>query len=321
VLGRPVLGSTKIKTQAKQEEFVHMNGNGNGSNGGQMRLARGLGWFSIGLGLAEVLAPSGLAKMIGVPKHRGLMRALGFREIASGVAILSQRQPAAGLWSRVGGDVMDLALLGAAMGSDRSSKGRVAGAVAAVAGVTALDVICSKRFSGQKQALRVERSVTINRSPADLYAFWHNFEQLPQFMNHLKEVRVIGNNLTHWVAKGPLNADVEWDAETINDKPNELIAWKSIEGSDIYTAGSVRFQPSPGNRGTMVRVTFQYEPPAGKLGAAVAKLFGEDPAKQVNVDLRRFKQLMETGEIARTEGQSSGRLTGTSRRFDDFVRK
>ena len=295
--------------------------NGNGSNGGQLRLARGLGWFSIGLGLAEVLAPGGVARMIGVPKHRGLMRALGFREIASGVAILTQSKPTPGLWSRVGGDAMDLALLGAAMGSRRASKGRVAGAVAAVAGVTALDVICSRQMSGKGRAIRVERSVTIDRSPADLYAFWRNFEQLPQFMNHLKEVRVIGNKLTHWVAKGPMDMDVEWDAEIINDRPNELIAWRSIEGSDIWTAGSVRFQPTPGNRGTMVRVTFEYDPPAGKLGATVAKLFGEDPAKQVNVDLRRFKQLIETGEIARTEGQPAGRASSTSKRFDDFVRK
>ena len=216
---------------------------------------------------------------------------------------------------------MDLALLGAAMGSRRANKGRLAGAVAAVAGVTALDVICSRQISGRRHPIRVERSLTIDRSPADLYAFWRNFEQLPQFMNHLKSVKVIGDNLTHWVAKGPMKTDVAWDARTINERPNELIAWKSVEGSDIYTAGSVRFQPAPGNRGTMVRVTFEYEPPAGKLGAAIAKIFGEDPVKQVNVDLRRFKQLMETGEIARTEGQPAGRASSTSKRFDDFVRK
>jgi len=182
-------------------------------------------------------------------------------------------------------------------------------------------VICSRQISGRGHPIRVERSLTIDRSPADLYAFWRNFEQLPQFMNHLKSVKVIGDNLTHWVAKGPMKTDVAWDARTINERPNELIAWKSVEGSDIYTAGSVRFQPAPGNRGTMVRVTFEYEPPAGKLGAAIAKIFGEDPVKQVNVDLRRLKQLMETGEIARTEGQPAGRASSTSKRFDDFVRK
>src|SRR3954470_10879081 len=185
-----------------------MKNNGTGSGDGQLRLARGLGWFSIGLGLAEVLAPGGLAKMIGVPERRALFRALGFREIASGVAILTQRKPAPGLWSRVGGDAMDLALLGAAMGSRRANKGRLAGAVAAVAGVTALDVICSRQISGRGHPIRVERSLTIDRSPADLYAFWRNFEQLPQFMNHLKSVKVIGDNLTHWVAKGPMKTDV-----------------------------------------------------------------------------------------------------------------
>ena len=297
-----------------------METNGDRSNGTQTRLARGLGWFSIGLGLAEVLAPAGVAKMIGVPPHRALLRAMGFREIASGVAILAQRKPAAGVWSRVGGDAMDLALLGAAMKGDHTHKGRLAGAMAAVAGVTALDVICGARLSGNGKPLRVERSITIDRSPADLYAFWHNFEQLPSFMNHLKEVRSTGDNRTHWVAKGPLNSNVEWDAETINDRPGEVIAWRSIDGSDVDTAGSVRFQPAPGNRGTMVRVTFEYDPPGGKLGAAVAKVFGEDPSKQVNVDLRRFKQLMETGEIATTEGQPAGRSSSTSKRFDDFIR-
>jgi uncharacterized membrane protein len=122
------------------------------------------------------------------------------------------------------------------------------------------------------------------------------------------------------VAKGPGGTPVEWDAEIISDKPNDLISWHSLEGADVDNAGSVRFERAPGGRGTIVRVKMQYRPMAGKLGTAVATLFGQAPEKQVKVDLYRFKQVMETGEVARTEGQPAGRSSGTSRKFDDAVR-
>ena len=140
-------------------------------------------------------------------------------------------------------------------------------------------------------------------------------------MEHLKSVQTIGPNRWHWIAKGPKDIDIEWDAEVIVDRPNELIAWRSLEGADVDNAGSVRFERAPGGRGTIVRVKIEYRPPGGALGTAVAMLFGETPEKQVPMDLRRFKQLMETGEIPTTEGQPAGRPASTSRRFDDFVRK
>jgi uncharacterized membrane protein len=157
------------------------------------------------------------------------------------------------------------------------------------------------------RGIKVEKSVLINKSPEELYRFWHNFENLPQFMNHLESVQVRDDRRSHWVAKAPLGTTVEWDAEIINEKENELIAWRSLEGADVNNAGSVRFQPARGGRGTEVKVSLEYDPPAGVLGAAVAKLFGEEPNQQVEEDLRRFKQLMETGVIPTTEGQSSGR--------------
>jgi len=274
--------------------------------------------------LAEVLAPRGVAKLIGIREQRSLLRVLGVREILSGIGILAQRRPAGALWSRVGGDVMDLGLLGSALASDNSNRAKVSAAAAAVAGVTALDVYCSREASrsdaARRRGPRVEKSITINRSPEELYQFWHNFESLPTFMNHLESVRVIGDRRSHWVAKGPAGTSVEWDAEIITDKPNELIAWRSLEGSDVDNAGSVRFERAAGGRGTVLRVKLSYNPPAGRLGATIAKLFGESPEKQVLVDLHRFKQLMETGEIARTEGQPAGRASSTSKRFDDFVR-
>jgi uncharacterized membrane protein len=155
--------------------------------------------------------------------------------------------------------------------------------------------------------VKVEKSVTINRSPEELYRYWRNFENLPRIMSHLESVRVTGEGKSHWVAKGPAGTSVEWDAEVYNEKENELIAWRSLEGADVDNAGSVRFESAPEGRGTVVRVTLKYDPPAGKLGAAIAKLFGEEPAGQVQEDLRRFKSVMETGEAPTTEGQSSGR--------------
>jgi uncharacterized membrane protein len=145
--------------------------------------------------------------------------------------------------------------------------------------------------------VRVEKSVTINGSPEELYRYWRNFENLPRFMRHLESVEVIDDKRSHWIAKGPAGSKVEWDAEIINEIPNELIGWRSVDGSDVGNAGSVHFTPDA--RGTQVKVVLRYDPPAGILGAAIAKLFGRDPEHEVQEDLRAFKQLMETGEIAR----------------------
>jgi uncharacterized membrane protein len=154
---------------------------------------------------------------------------------------------------------------------------------------------------------KVERAVTINRTAAELYAFWRNLAQLPRFMAHLKEVREIDHRKSHWVARGPMGISVEWDAEIITDTPNEVISWGSLPGSDVDTAGSVHFTAAPAGRGTEVRVSLKYDPPAGKAGAAIARLFGESPERQVEEDLHRFKQLMEAGEIPTTIGQPRGK--------------
>ncbi|PYQ31989.1 MAG: cyclase [Acidobacteria bacterium] len=157
------------------------------------------------------------------------------------------------------------------------------------------------------KGIRVEKAVTINASPESLYAFWRNFENLPRFMCNLEAVECHDSLRSHWVAAGPAGMSVDWEAEIINDIPNELIGWRSIDGSKVDNAGSVHFNALPDGRGTEVKVVLRYDPPAGLLGAAVSKLFGEDPAMQVQEDLRRLKMLVETGEIATTEGQPSGR--------------
>lgn len=153
----------------------------------------------------------------------------------------------------------------------------------------------------------VKKAITVNRSPEDLYQFWHDFENLPRFMDHLESVQVTGERRSHWRAKAPGGATVEWDVEIVDDRPNELIAWRSLPGGAVDNAGSVRFTPAPGGRGTEVRVELRYDPPGGALGATVARLFGEEPGQQVQDALRRFKQLMETGEITRSEASMRGR--------------
>jgi len=156
-------------------------------------------------------------------------------------------------------------------------------------------------------SLHVEKSVTINRPAEELYRFWRDFANLPRFMKHLDSVSVSGQRRSHWVATGPAGTNVKWDAEITEDRPNELIAWRSLEGADVANAGTVRFEPTAGGRGTVVRVVLDYTPPAGALGAAVAKLFGEEPRQQVEGDLRRFKNIMEAGEIPTTTGQPEGK--------------
>ncbi len=141
------------------------------------------------------------------------------------------------------------------------------------------------------EGIKVERSVVVNRPVHEVYQFWRNFENLPRFMDHLESVTVLDENRSHWVAKAPAGTRVEWDAAIHNEIENELIAWRSLPKADVNNAGSVHFTPV--GDATEVRVILSYQPPAGKLGALVAKLLGEEPSTQVDDDLRRLKQVME----------------------------
>jgi uncharacterized membrane protein len=157
------------------------------------------------------------------------------------------------------------------------------------------------------QSIKVEKTVTINKPVEELYRFWDTLENLPRFTRHLKSVKVYDDGRSHWVTSAPMGNSVEWDARITEDRPNQVIAWTSVEGADIANSGSVHFQPAPGDRGTEVKVITTYDAPAGVVGDAIAKLFGENPKQQIGDDLARFKMLMETGEIATNEGQTSGR--------------
>ena len=162
---------------------------------------------------------------------------------------------------------------------------------------TAADDEPSSPFTSVRrgEGVRVEESIVISRPRGDVYRFWRNLENLPRFMDHLEAVSVLDDSRSHWTAKGPAGSRVEWDAEIHNEIPNELIAWRSLAGSEVDNAGSVHFMPTEIGD-TEVRVVLRYDPPAGKLGATVARLFGEEPSRQVAEDLRRLKQVVEAGE-------------------------
>jgi uncharacterized membrane protein len=275
------------------------------------QLTQLLGWFSIGLGLAEILAPRAVGRAIGVGDQPALLRLCGVREVISGVGLLSERMPSKWAMARVAGDAMDLALLSAAASRPDADRTRIAVAATAVAGVTALDIYASQELrnveSAHEPVEAVSKSITINASLETIYRFWRNLENFPRFMLHLEEVKTTNERTSHWIAKAPAGTSVEWDAEIVEDEANSRIAWRTLPDSSIEHEGIVSFEAAPGGRGTIVRVSMSYVPPAGKIGVVVAKLLGEEPSVQIDGDLRRMKQLIETGEIATTEGQPTGR--------------
>ena len=291
-------------------------------------LGRFLIFPSLGLGLAELLMPRSVLKLIGVreKKYSGLVRLMGLRELTSAFMIFSQSRPLTGVWSRVIGDALDLGLLAAASNTRRANKNRLATAAAVVGGITAVDLMTAKQIGRVKSevkqisdftredlddrtssgAFRVTRSITINRPADELYRYWRNFENLPNFMLHLKDVRVLDDRRSRWTAKAPAGTTVEWEGEITEDPPDLLSAWSSLPDADVKNSGEVRFEPAPRNLGTVVRVQIDYHPPAGRLGKIVASLFGEEPGQQVSGDLRRFKQVVETGEVTRSDGAHHG---------------
>jgi uncharacterized membrane protein len=259
--------------------------------------AKALGWFSIGLGLAEIAACKGVAELIGVravARTRATFRALGLREIATGAAILAQPRSARWVWGRVLGDLIDLVMLGKAR--KREPK-RLAAAAASVVAVTVVDAWTALELSQRRhRGISIRTAVTINRPREEVYRFWRDFENLPRFMSHLESVEV-QNGSSRWRARALPGKTLEWEADVIIDRPNETIAWRSRRDSELPNAGSVRFLPAPGGRGTEVRLNLDFDPPGGPLAAALTRLFGKIPEVRIEQDLRRLKQVLETGEV------------------------
>ena len=283
-------------------------------------LAQGLGWFSIAIGAAAVLAPRTLGSLAGVGRGTGsLMRSTGIRELANGVGILTQRNPAPWLWSRVVGDVVDLAVLATGLRPGNPGRGRAAFSFAAVAGVMALDALAASHLTkhaghplvsgvAAPTDLYFETSIATGKMPEDCYRFWRNVENLPRFIDGLQSVQALDERRFHWVAKASSDeTPLEWDCEITEDRPGAALAWRTVNGAEVPNAGSVIFEPLPHGRGTIVRLSIHYSPVDGQLTAALASLLRLDPQSRVHEDLRRFKQLLESGEIATTHGQPTGR--------------
>ncbi len=190
-------------------------------------------------------------------------------------------------------------------------------ALAAAGGYMAVCGVKDLRSSGPDEVI-VEKSLTILKSPEELFGFWRDLENLPKFMRHLREVRRVDEKRSRWTTNAPLGMTSSWEAEITHESPNQFLAWRSLPGSEIENMGSISFTPAPPGRGTEVRVSLVYRPPIGAIGHAFAAIFGRDAEQQVLEDLRRFKQLMEAGEIPTTIGQPHG-PRGTSGRVMEFM--
>lgn len=262
-------------------------------------LSRGLGWFSVALGLTEIAFPETLSRAIGVKPRPGtswLLRAMGVRELIAGAGVLMQPRRPLPLWARVAGDIVDLSLLVSATRSKDARVPRLAGAIAAVAGVSALDTIAARRsqraYAEANQP--VVFAVTINKPPAEVHAFFRQLSQLPLFMDYLDSVQEVDKTRSHWVARLPIGGTISWDARITEDRPGEVLAWQSVEGALINVRGRVTFAKAPGRNMTEVRVEMQLGFLGTRPSTSVAKLFTRS---QIKGDLRRLKQVLETGEV------------------------
>lgn len=231
---------------------------------------------------------------VNITQAERIVSAIGGGLLAA--AALKRRSPASIALALIGGDLLRRGITGhsfayQALGLRTAGKGQ-GGATTSVP---------------YELGLRVDKSITIARPPREVYAFWKDLNNLARFMKNVESVTQLDANRSHWVVKGPGGRKIEWDAVIHNEIEGEMIAWRTVEGAAVQHAGSVWFREAPAGRGTEVKVEMQYNPPAGMLGAAVASLWGKDPGHQIQEDLHRLKQLMETGEIPTTQGQPRGR--------------
>lgn len=282
-------------------------------------LVKGLGVASFGLGLSEILAPSKVADLAGVdetPRARKIIQALGVRECGHGAALLLGSEKL--VWTRVAGDVLDVAVLAAGVarrGPGRRTRGSIA--LAALTVIGGLDLYAalsttggqSPRHAGGQHHESLRAAVTVLRSPDEVYNYWRDLENLPSFMHHLQSVTIDADGRSHWVANAPVGQPIRWDARIVDDVPGKRISWQSLPGSGIDNSGCVDFTPDGSGRGTEIRVTIGYQLPGGGLAKAAAALLGESPQQQVNDDLRRFKQIIETGQVTRSDGSPGGTVS------------
>jgi uncharacterized membrane protein len=258
-------------------------------------LVKGLGVFSLGLGLglglAELAAPRAIQRLIGIDKcerNNVIVRALGAREIAHGVGIFARPRS---VWTRLIGDVIDVAFVGLALADDDNDRTRLVPALGALLGVGALDALAAIRVMRGKLGAPIVAAMTINKSPDEVYARWRDFERLPEFMRYLDSVTVLDDRRSRWIAKTPAG-ELAWDAEITEDVPGRTIAWRSTTKA-IPMRGRVTFNAAPQGRGTELILEMQVP--------AFAKLFTQP---EITGDLRRFKQVVELGEIVVSDASS-----------------
>jgi uncharacterized membrane protein len=279
-----------------------------------------LGWFSVGLGAVQLLAPGTVARAIGVrptPLWRGVLQFCGVRELANGAGILANPTSKEWVGMRVGGDALDLATLGVAL-TQSERPARTLAATALVLGATVLDLFGTERLAERRASPTPEyaraaeplvlRSITVARPATEVYAFWKDFTNFPRFMRHVESVERLDGGRSRWRATGPAGTQAEWVSEIVDDRENELIAWQTVGDSELYHTGKVTFRPGPRGEGTTVTVEMQYAPPGGRVGAALLKLFRKEPGQQVSDDLRRFKQVMEIGEVVHSDASTQQRV-------------
>lgn len=275
--------------------------------------ARNLGWFSLGLGLAQLAAPGPMARLVGLPADAtsaGTMRLIGLRELGTGLGLLVQAKPTPWLWARVGGDALDLALLLRAFGSPDVHRTRILLSAASVAGVAAVDTMVSLRMAGepsapyearQERPVHIRAAVTINAPVSEIYPFWDGFQQLPSFIQDAASVESTGEGTSRWTMEAPAGTTLVWDLAVTESRPNEHIAWQIGESSPIAASGEVRFREAPGGRGTEVIFDGRFDPPGGELGKSIGGALAMTISTKLGNDLRRLKQLVELGEVVRSD--------------------
>ena len=290
------------------------------------RVARALGWFSLGLGLTELFSGKDLDRYLGTGGREGTLRLFGLREIAAGAIILARKEPpAASVWLRVGGDVMDLIFLGKALEEQRNGtkQERLGVATATVAAVTALDTLCAWKLGhgskpdeqAEEAATRVETSLTINGSPEELYQLWRDPQTLPQVMGHFATVTAQADDRAHWLVNGPVKTSLQWDSQIVQEEPGQSMRWYSMAGAKLPNGGSIKFAPATGGRGTVATLEIDFHPPGGSFGKGATKALGVVPRVLAVKALRRFKNLAEAGEIPTLKDNVSARTGATANTY------
>ena len=265
-------------------------------------------WLSIGIGAASLLGAAGAARLIGARPTRAnrlAFAAIGLCDLAYGLSLFGNRSRKSLAWLRVAADVANLGVLGTRFAPQKLRGPRFAGLIAAGAGLTVVDALAAARNGNHARqhshpSVYINATTTIRKSPDEVYAFWRDFSNIPRFMRHVGNVTEVQGNTT-WEAHASLGPSLTWEAQIVSDRPGEEIRWRSTETSLLANHGAVYFRNAPGGRGTEVHVHLGFEPPLGAVGAGIAKLIRALPREQLAADLRRLKQLLELGEIVRSD--------------------